>query len=131
MVEMTAPTGRGKACYSNGCRLDRTRCPVRGGCVQERNAKVIQLITREKAGKAAEAETPAPIQGVGQGRTTITLMANTLLIGGSVAISAIPAVALAPHVFFMFLVGHIIWAAVAVKQRDSTLITLNVGMIPG
>jgi hypothetical protein len=74
-------------------------------------------------------EAEAPIPGVAQKRGAATLLANTLLIGGSVAISAIPAIALTHHVFLMFLLGHIIWTGVAVKQQDGHLITLNVGML--
>lgn len=99
--------------------------------MQGRGAKVIQLITGEKDARAPADEGAASMRAPAARtkRGAAALLANTLLIGGSVAVSALPKVALTHHVFLMFLIGHAIWTVVAVKQQDGYLITLNVGML--
>lgn len=56
-------------------------------------------------------------------------MANVLLIGGAVAISVVPAAALAPPVFVWFLAGHLIWLAHAAARSDRGLAVLNAGLV--
>lgn len=55
-------------------------------------------------------------------------VASTLLVVGGILISASARISSKPDVFWLFLVGHLIWIAAAAKKSDRSLLVLNAAM---
>lgn len=53
-------------------------------------------------------------------------VANVFIISAAVTITLAPKLSLKPHLFFSFLIGHILWATIAGVRGDTPLLTLNI-----
>lgn len=52
-------------------------------------------------------------------------IANAMLIGSGIAMSAMPATALRPGIFYVFLLGHLIWGLIGLMRKQRPLVLLN------
>ena len=53
-------------------------------------------------------------------------VANVFIFASASSVTLNPKLSLKPHLFFGFLIGHILWLAVAISRLDWPLIMLNV-----
>lgn len=59
---------------------------------------------------------------------SVKWLASAMLIIGGLLVSASARISSKPDVFALFLIGHIIWIAVATNKNDRSLLALNVAM---
>ena len=52
-------------------------------------------------------------------------IANAFIFAAAVTVTSAPRFSLKPHIFFLFLIGHILWLGIALHRADSPLATLN------
>lgn len=56
-------------------------------------------------------------------------VANVFIVAAAVSITLAPKLSLKPHLFFSFLIGHLMWSVIAGLRADWPLLILNVSFV--